>query len=147
MSEVVIIPILHPFWNLYSQVIQYVHEWVCFSSSSDLEKCSITSVAPLMDPLQWMGAVRMRVQTADKNIRAVWTLILTAPIHCRGSIGEQVIATFLHIWWRNKLIYILDVLKVNTFFNKFYFLVNYSFNIVQTNFWYLLIKTSEFLHA
>ncbi len=21
---------------------------------------------------------------------AVWTLILTAPIHCRGSIGEQV---------------------------------------------------------
>ncbi len=24
-------------------------------------------------------------------VSAVWTLILTAPIHCRGSIGEQVI--------------------------------------------------------
>ncbi len=24
-------------------------------------------------------------------LSAVWTLILTAPIHCRGSIGEQVI--------------------------------------------------------
>ncbi len=30
-------------------------------------------------------------------LSAVWTLILTAPIHCRGSIAEQVIcnATFL----------------------------------------------------
>ncbi len=24
-------------------------------------------------------------------LSAVWALILTAPIHCRGSIGEQVI--------------------------------------------------------
>ncbi len=24
-------------------------------------------------------------------LSAVWTLILTAPIHCRGSIGEQVL--------------------------------------------------------
>ncbi len=78
-----------------------------------------------MGPLQWMGAVRMRVQTADKNITithsfsphkpfidglewcgvvylwiivmflsAVWTLILTAPIHCRWSIGEQVMLKF-----------------------------------------------------
>ncbi len=23
-------------------------------------------------------------------LSAVWTLILTAPIHCRGSIGEQM---------------------------------------------------------
>ncbi len=99
-----------------------------------------------VDPLQWMGAVRLRVQTADKSIKriyksqlqssnylvkwkavcleetnltlryfyfsfwpkyhniamlpqvkksfpvlsAVWTIILTAPIHCRRSIGEQV---------------------------------------------------------
>ncbi len=26
-----------------------------------------------MDPLQWMGAVRMRVQTADKNIAVIHT--------------------------------------------------------------------------
>ncbi len=30
-----------------------------------------------MDYLQWMGAVRMRVQTADKNI----TIIHTTPVH------------------------------------------------------------------
>ncbi len=30
-----------------------------------------------MDPLQWMGAVRMRVQTADKNI----TIIHTTSVH------------------------------------------------------------------
>ncbi len=28
-------------------------------------------------------------------ISAVWTLILTAPIHCRGSIGEQVIQCYI----------------------------------------------------
>ncbi len=33
------------------------------SSITDLQKCSITSFAQ-----QWMGAVRMRVQTADKKI-------------------------------------------------------------------------------
>ncbi len=27
-------------------------------------------------------------------LSAVWTLILTAPIHCRGSIGEQVMLNF-----------------------------------------------------
>ncbi len=43
-------------------------------SSSDLEKCSITSLA---HQWKWMGAVRMRVQTADKNI----TIIHTTPVH------------------------------------------------------------------
>ncbi len=47
----------------------------------------------------------------------VWTLILTAPIHCRGSIGEQVMQCqiFPNLFrWRNKLIYILDgTLKKN----------------------------------
>ncbi len=27
-------------------------------------------------------------------LSAVWTLILTAPIHCRRSIGEQVMLNF-----------------------------------------------------
>ncbi len=31
----------------------------------------------------------------------VWTLILTAPIHCRASKWYN--ATFLQIWWRNKV--------------------------------------------
>ncbi len=46
-------------------------------SSSDLVKYSIPSVAQKMDALQWMGAVRMRVQTADKNI----SIIYTTPVH------------------------------------------------------------------
>ncbi len=35
-------------------------------------------------------------------------------------------ATFLQIWWRNKLIYILDGLRVNTFSANFHFQVNYE---------------------
>ncbi len=34
----------------------------------------------------WTGAVWITVMF----LSAVWTLILTAPIHYRGSIGEQV---------------------------------------------------------
>ncbi len=28
-------------------------------------------------------------------LSAVWTLILTAPIHCRGSTGEQVMQCYI----------------------------------------------------
>ncbi len=41
---------------------------------------------------------------------AVWTLILTAPIHCTGS----------------KLVYILGGLRMSTFSSNFHFWVNYS---------------------
>ncbi len=34
-------------------------------------------------------------------------------------------ATFLQIWWRNKLIYILDGLRVSTFSTNFHLYVNY----------------------
>ncbi len=37
-------------------------------------------------------------------------------------------ATFLQIWWRNKLIYILDDLRVSTFSAKKNWGVNFSFN-------------------
>ncbi len=36
-------------------------------------------------------------------LSAVWTLILTAPIHCRGAIGEQVMKWYIShnlFWWR-----------------------------------------------
>ncbi len=36
-------------------------------------------------------------------LSAVWTLILTAPIHCRASIGEQVMLCYISpnlFWWR-----------------------------------------------
>ncbi len=38
-------------------------------------------------------------------------------------------ATFLQIWWRNKLIYISDGLKVSTFSAIFHFCVNYPFKV------------------
>ncbi len=41
-----------------------------------------------MDPLQWMGAVRMRMQTANKNITII-QVINTTPVHqltsCEGK--------------------------------------------------------------
>ncbi len=38
-------------------------------------------------------------------LSVVWTLILTAPIHLRWSIGEQVMLNFSNLFqWRNKLI-------------------------------------------
>ncbi len=51
-------------------------------SSSDLEKCSISSVSA-MDALQWMGAVR--IQTADKNI----SIIHTTPVHQLTSSEDK----------------------------------------------------------
>ncbi len=38
------------------------------------------------DGLEWCGLL---VYYCDV-LSAVWTLILTAPIHCRASVGEQV---------------------------------------------------------
>ncbi len=50
----------------YSQGIQDVDEFV-----SALEKIWRNLAYSPMDPLQWMGAIRMRVQTADKNITII----------------------------------------------------------------------------
>ncbi len=49
-------------------------------------------------------------------------------IHFRGSIGEQSDGMLnFFIRWRNRLIYILDGLRVSTFSANFHFWVNYSF--------------------
>ncbi len=47
----------------HPQAIQDVDDFV--SSSEQILRTCITRSA--MDPLQWMGAVRTRVQTADKT--------------------------------------------------------------------------------
>ncbi len=63
-------------------------------------------------------------------LSAVWTLILTAPIHCRGSIAEQVMECYIStnlFLWRNKLIYILD----RSWISKFSFWVNYSCKVLN----------------
>ncbi len=54
-------------------------------------------------------------------LSAVWTLILTAPIHCRGSIAESV------------PLYILDGLKVSTFLANVHFWVNYSIGVMESS--------------
>ncbi len=57
---------------------------------------------------------------------------LTAPIHCRGSIGEQVMQWHISpnlFQWRIKLIYNLSGLNVSTSAN-IHLRVNYSFNNV-----------------
>ncbi len=57
--------------------------WVCFFIKADFEK-----ISPV-EPLQWMGAIRMGLLVIVMSLSAVWTLLPTAPIHCRGSIDEQ----------------------------------------------------------
>ncbi len=42
----------------------------------------------------WTGVVWMIVMF----LSAVWTLILTAPIHCRASIGETVMQCYIYIY-------------------------------------------------
>ncbi len=79
--------------------------WVCFFIRTDLEKFSITSIAHQWIhcnewvPSEWESKQQIFI-SKDWSVdylwvivmflSAVWTLILTAPIHCRGFIGEQV---------------------------------------------------------
>ncbi len=59
-------------------------------------------------------------------------LILTAPIHCRGSIGEQEMWCYISpnlFWWRNKLIYISNGLRMTKYSANFHFLVNYFYKV------------------
>ncbi len=50
----------------------------------------------LTDGLEWCGLLVM-------FLSVVWTLILTAPIHCRGSIAEQmwVVTSYIYFWVTN----------------------------------------------
>ncbi len=64
-----------------------------------------------MDPLQWMGAVRMRVQTADKNI----TIIHMTPVHQLKSWSKKKKSMFV----RNKSI-IKCLLTLNHHFSPKY---------------------------
>ncbi len=55
-----------------------------------------------MDALQWMGAVRMRVQTADKNITIIHKL--STPLQSSPSVN---------IFWRKKLhVYKKQLIKI-----------------------------------
>ncbi len=54
-------------------------------------------------------------------LSAVWTLILMAPIHCRGAIGEQVMEC-KNLFQQTSILY---VLRVNTYSANFCFWMNY----------------------
>ncbi len=60
---------VNPKMKMYSPSGQPRCRWVGFFIRFGEIQHSIT--CSLMDPLQWMGAVRMRVQTADKNITII----------------------------------------------------------------------------
>ncbi len=65
-------------------------------------------------------------------LSAVWTLILTAPIHCRGPIGEEVMECYISpnlFWWTNKLIWMAWGLV--KFQQIFHFGVKYALNCIE----------------
>ncbi len=71
----------------------------------------------------------------------VWTLILTAPMYCRGSIGEQVIIIyFSKSYLINKLINILEGLRVCTFWVIYSFMFHHITTFCSTE----EIKTAVF---
>ncbi len=51
------------------------------------------------------------------------------PFTAEDPLVSKWCNTFLQIWWRNKLIYILYGLRVTTFSSHFHFWGNYSFKI------------------
>ncbi len=76
----------------------------------------------LKHSLQWMGAVRMRVQTADKNI----TIIHMTPVHqltscevksCLFVRNKFIIKTLLTSWIKSKSIILLSPIKQSSHLN------------------------------
>ncbi|KAL1271939.1 hypothetical protein QQF64_030955 [Cirrhinus molitorella] len=67
---------------------------------------SITSSA-----LKFMVKESCLFSSAPAQSKAVWTHILTAPIHYKGSIDEQVMQCYISPNLKKKLIYILDNLR------------------------------------
>ncbi len=59
-------------------------------------------------------------------LSAIWTLILTAPIHCRWSIGEQVLC-FKSVPMKKQALLHLGWHEVEYICTKFPFWVDYSF--------------------
>ncbi len=76
-------------------------------------------------------------------LSAVWTLILTAPIHCIGSVSKYCNSQYILMKTQTrcvKLIHILDSLRVNTLLAHFHFYVDYFFSCFK---W---IYTSYLIH-
>ncbi len=87
--------------------------WICLS---------FCLLQMLTDGLEWCGLLWCFYQLFGLSF---WRHPFTAE---HPLVRHWCSATFLQIWWRNKLIYILDGLRVRTFSEAFHFWVNYSFN-------------------
>ncbi len=86
-----------------------------------LQTCSFCLLKMLTDGLEWCGLLWCFYQLFGLSF---WRHPFTAE---DLLVRHWCNATFLQIWWRNKLLYIADDLRVGTFLVNFHFWVNYSF--------------------
>ncbi len=112
--------------------VQRYREKCYFTAPKDVEGCFHSLRAVLLheryfskihkrdrltDELEWCGLLWCFYQLFGN-------LILTAPIHCRGYIGQQEMQCYISsnlFWWRSKVMYILDALRLSTFSANFHF--------------------------
>ncbi len=112
----------------WKESILWIEDW-CFSPTQGFEVKNVLVKSLIIsntlrlasrDVNWWTGLVWIIMMF----LSAVWTLILTAPIHCRGSIGEQVMECKISLnlfRWRN-----INIMPWG--WTNFHFWVNYSFN-------------------
>ncbi len=75
-------------WEIYFFLEDTI---LCFMDYGILVRCDGLKLNPLNDGLVLKVMLWSLVDYLwIMFLSAVWILILTAPIHCRGSIGEQV---------------------------------------------------------
>ncbi len=110
-----------------------------------------TNIFTLQDVNWWTG-VFCHLWIIVMFLSAVWTLILTliltAPIHCRGFIGEQIMQWYISpnlFARRNKLIYMLKGLKVSKFHSHFHVCVNYYFKTEESMYLFFSASLSVFM--
>ncbi len=99
-----------------------------------------THLFTLQDVNWWTGVLWIIVMF----LSAVWTLILTAPIHRRGSMGEQVMQyyisqnlmkkqTHLHIGWPESE----DILSKFSFLGELFLFISWSHWVTWPSVWTL----------
>ncbi len=88
-----------------------------------LQTCNFWLLKTLTDGLEWFGLLWCFYQLFGLSF---WRHPFTAE---DPLVNKWRNATFLQIWWRIKLIYIFNGLRVRTFSAHFH--VNYSFNYCQ----------------
>ncbi len=96
--------------------------WICF-----LQTCSFSLHRTSIDGLEWCGLLvdycDVFISCLDSHSDGTHSL---QRIHWWGS--DVMLQFFKYVLMKNKLIYFLDGLRVNTFSANFFFLLNYSLN-------------------